>query len=81
MKFCLGHGPLQAQEETVIKMGRIVSTVFVENQGIGEHADLEQSVRVCIVPRQAGHLQSKDDTGASQAHFRNQFLESFAIRR
>ena len=60
-------------------MRRIVDAVFIENQRVGQRADLQQAMPVHRVSRQARDFQAEHDAGAAQADFGHQPLESFAI--
>src|SRR5215469_4536523 len=81
MKFCFGHGTLQSQEESVIKVARIVESVLIENECVGECADFQEPVPVRGVACQSRDFQAKHDPGFFETHFRDQLLKSFAIRR
>ena len=48
-------------------MPRIVDPVFIENEGVGERADLEEAVPIGRVARQARDLESHDDPGSLAA--------------
>ena len=78
MEFGLAHRSLEAEQEPVVEAGRVVHAVLVENERIGEGADLQQAMPVGVVPRQAGHLQPHDDAGAPHADIAHQALKSFA---
>ena len=79
MEFRLAHGALQAEQQTVIEMRRVVDAVLVEDQRPSERGQFEQAVPVGIVTRQARHLQSEHDADAGIGHFGNQTLETIAI--
>ena len=81
MQLRLAHRPLQAQQQAVVEVRRIVDAVLVEDQGIGQRAELQQAMPVGGVARQARHLQAHDDPGMSQAHLGDQALEALAIGR
>ncbi len=53
MQFGLAHGAFQPQQQTIIESARIVQTVLVKNQCIGECTQLEQAVPVGVVASQA----------------------------
>ena len=75
------HRALEAEQEPVIKARRIVDAVFVEDQGVGKGADLQQTLPVSIVARQAGDFQTHHDPGASHADVADQTLEALAPGR
>ena len=54
MEFGLAHGALEAEEEPVVEVGGVVDAVLVEDQGVGEGAQLEQPVPVGVVAGEDG---------------------------
>ncbi|OFW27663.1 MAG: hypothetical protein A3J28_15030 [Acidobacteria bacterium RIFCSPLOWO2_12_FULL_60_22] len=46
MKFRFAHRSLQAQQQPVVEVGGIIHSIFIKDEGVGECADLEQSVPV-----------------------------------
>ena len=48
----LAHGALQPQQQAVVEMGRVVDAILVENERVGEGADLQQPVPVGRIARQ-----------------------------
>ena len=46
MEFGFAHRALQAEQQPIIEMSGIVDSILVENQGIGQSADLEQSMPI-----------------------------------
>ena len=57
MQFGFAHRAFEAQQQTIVESGRIVQTVLIEDQRIGECAQLEQTVPVGVVTRQTGDFQ------------------------
>ena len=62
VQFGFRHGALQPEQKAIVEMRGIVDAVFVEDEGIGQRADLQQPVPVCIVPRQARDFQAQHDS-------------------
>src|SRR5659263_97398 len=52
-------------------------TGIVEDQRLGQRADLEQPVPVGVVPRQPGDLEADDDAGLAHADVGDEPLEAF----
>jgi hypothetical protein len=73
------HRPLQAQQQAIVEVSRIVNTVLVENQRAGERSEFQQTMPVGIVARQAGYLQAEYDARVTQRYFADQMLESVAV--
>ena len=72
---------VQAEQQPIIEVGGIVDAVLVEDEGIGQRADLQQPMPVGRVARQARHLQAHHDPGPPQAHLGDQVLEALARAR
>ena len=81
VKLGFRHSPFQSEQKPVIKIRRIVDAILIEDQCIGQRADLQQSVPVRVVPRQARDLQSHDDARAAHAYRSDQVLKTFAPGR
>jgi hypothetical protein len=60
-------------------MSGVVDSILVQNQGIGQGADLQKPMPVHGISREPGYLEAEDDAGAAEADFRNQTLESFTV--
>ena len=81
MEFGLAHRAFQTQKEPVVETGWIVDAVLVEDQSVGESANLQQAVPVGIVPRQPGHFEAHDDAGVPHADVGHQALKTAAPGR
>jgi len=53
--------------------------LFIEDERIGQRADLQQPVPVGGVSRQARNFQTEHNARFAQTHFRDQFLKAFPI--
>jgi hypothetical protein len=74
------HGSFQTEQQSVVKVGWIVETVLVQDQGISQSADLQQAVPVHGIACQPGDLQAEHHSGATQTDLGHQTLKAFAIR-
>ena len=74
------HRALQAEQQAVVKVPRVVEPVLIEDERVGECAQLEQPMPIGGVARQARDLQAQHYPHASQADFSHQPLEALAIR-
>src|SRR5215469_594057 len=70
---------IQAQQQAIVEMRRIVDAVFIEDQGVSQRADLQQAMPVHRVPSQTRDLQAEHDSSPPQTDLGHQPLESFAI--
>ena len=81
MQLRLAHRSLEPEQQAVVEVGGVVDAVLVEDQRVGQRADLEQPVPVGGVARQARDLQPEHDSGASHAHLGHQLLKPRAVHR
>ena len=62
----------------VVVLGVGDVAILIQDQRVGERADLQQAVPVRVVPRQPGDLQAHDDAGFPEGDFTDQVLEAVA---
>ena len=74
----LAHRAAHAQDQPVVELVRVVQAVLVEDQGVGQGADLQQAVPVRRVAGQPRHLQAEHDPDLPQADVGHQPLEAGA---
>src|SRR5262249_50319768 len=46
VKLRFAHGTFESEQQTVVEVARVVQTILVENERVGQRADLEQPVPV-----------------------------------
>ena len=61
VEFRFAHGALQAQQQAIIEMRGIVHPVFIQDERVGQRADLQEPMPVRRVAREARDLQAHDD--------------------
>jgi hypothetical protein len=76
----LTHGALEAEEQPVVEVTRIVNAVLIEDERLGQRADFEKPVPVAGIPRQPGHLQAHHEADPAQPDLGDQPLEATALR-
>src|ERR1700719_867359 len=76
MQLGLAHCTLEPKQETVIEACWIVDAILIENQGISEGADLQQTLPVGIVPREPRDLEAHYDAGQAHANVADQALKA-----
>ena len=81
MQLCFAHRAFQAEQQAVVEVARIVEPVLVEDEGLGQGADLEQAMPLRGVAGQPRHLQAKHDAHLAHADRRHQLLEAFPVGR
>ena len=79
VQFGLAHGALQAEQQPVVEVGRVIQPVLVADQRGRHGADLQQPVPVGVVAGQPGDLQAQHDPGAAHADLGDQPLEAFPV--
>ncbi|EFK11836.1 conserved hypothetical protein [delta proteobacterium NaphS2] len=60
MQLCLGHGPLEPQQELVVEIGRVVNPVLVNDHRVGESTKLQESMPIGRGTGEPGGFQGKD---------------------
>ena len=75
----LRHGTFESKQKPVIELRGVVDAVLVEDQRMGQTADLEQRMPIDVVSRQARGLEAEHDTGSAHADLGDQVLESLPI--
>ena len=78
MQFGLAHGALEAEQEAIVEACRIVDAVFVEDEGVGKGANLQQALPVGIVARQTRDFQAHHDPRVAHADVAHQPPKSLA---
>ena len=72
---------LEAEEDAVVERPRMVDTVGVGDQRVGDAGEVQQPVPVGVVARQPGALQGQHDADLAQADLGGQLGEAGAARR
>ena len=75
----LAHRALEAEQQPVVEVRRVVDAVLVQDERVGQRADLQQSVPVGGVACEAGNLQAEHDTCAPHPDLGDQLLEPRAV--
>ena len=81
VQLSLTHRALETQQQAVVEVGRVVDPVLVEDQRVGQGADLQQPVPVGRIAGQPRHLQTEHDASMAEPNLGDQLLEAFAIAR
>ena len=76
MKLCLGHGPLQPEQQPVVVIRRVIEPIGIGQERMIPRTQLQQVVPVGAGARQPAHLQAKDQPDLVQGDLRQQPLES-----
>ena len=79
MELRFAHGPLQPEQEPVVEVAGVVDPVLVQDERLGERADLQKPVPIGRVARQPRDLQAHDDARAPRADLRHPLLKAAAV--
>ena len=71
--------PFRPSKQPIIEVSWIVNAILIQDQGVGERADLKQTMPVHRVSRQARHLKAEHDACTAEADFGDQTLKTFPI--
>src|SRR5260370_12540886 len=80
VKLGFAHCSFETEQQTVVEVCRFVDPILVEDQGVGQRADLQQAVPISAVPRQARNFEPHDDAGVAHPHIRDHTLKALAPR-
>ena len=67
MKFCFRHDALQSEHQPIIKKRRMIETIAISDQSVGDAAEIEEAIPVSIVARQARDFEAEHDADMSRA--------------
>ena len=57
----------------------MIDAVVVANESIGDSAEFEQAIPICVVPRQTRNLQTENDSHVSKRDFAGEASEPGAL--
>src|SRR5208283_2841614 len=79
MQLCLSEGAFHAQDQRVVELGWIVTTILVDHEGVGDGAKFQKPMPVLVRTRQARDLQRKNRADMAHGHVADQDLEVGAV--
>ncbi|MNS63244.1 hypothetical protein D3C72_963330 [compost metagenome] len=80
VQFGLCHCSFETQQQAVVEVARVVTTIGVDDKRMGECAQLEQAMPVQVRARQARDLQCEHCAHVPHRDIRHQRLEVLAAR-
>ncbi len=80
MQLRFAHRALEAQEQPIVKVRRVIQPILIEDERVGECAEFEQPMPV-VVARQARDLESEYDPDAAETDLGDEALEALAVSR
>jgi hypothetical protein len=78
VQFGLGHLRLQAEDQPVVEVMQVIDPVGVDDQRVGQPAELKQPVVLRVVAPQPRDLQAEDRADFPQAHPPDHLLVTLA---
>lgn len=76
MQFCLAHGTFQAQQQTIVILGRIIQSILVGNQGTEQGTNFQQVMPISVRTSQTRYLQTKNQPDMVECDFGDQSLKA-----
>ena len=67
MQLGFTHRALEPEQQAIIEVGRVVESVFVQNERLAQRADLQQAMPVARVTGESRDLQPHDHADATEA--------------
>jgi hypothetical protein len=68
----LAHRPFQAKEQAIVQLPGIVDALAVDDEGVGESAEIEELVPVAIVAGQPRDIEADDGAGVPETDLGDQ---------
>ena len=68
-------GALQPEQQAVVEQTRIINAVGIDDDGVGQAAQLEELMPVAVVAREARDFETEDRAGAAQTDIRDEALK------
>ena len=81
MRGALCFRSIQTQQQAIVEVRRIVQPILIEDERVGERAQLKQPMPIGGVARQTRYFKTEHDTDATQTDFGHQTLKAFPISR
>lgn len=75
----LTHRPLEAEQQAVVEVGRVVHLVGIGEENLEQGAEFEEPVPVRTRPGQPAHLTAEHDPDVPQRHLGEQALEARSV--
>lgn len=61
MQLRLGHGPLQSENQAIIKQRGVIHPIAVADQRVGDAAQIQEPVPIRVAPREPGDVEAEDN--------------------
>ena len=79
VEFGLGERALHAEDQAIVEVGRIIEAVLIEQQRVGQRTELQELVPIAGVASEAGHLETEDYAGMTEADLSHKAAEPLAV--
>lgn len=79
VEFRLGHGALEAEDQSIVKIGGVIETVAVGDEGVGHTTEIEETIPVGVIAGEARDFQAQDDADVGQRDLGGQTIEPGSI--
>ena len=76
MQFGFRHRPFQAQQQTIVVIGRIIHPIGIGDQRIEQRADFQKLMPIAAGARQSRHLDAEHKADIAEANFGDQPLKA-----
>ena len=80
MEFRLRHRSLQTEEQSVVEESRMVESVLIADEGVGDAAQIQEPIPVGIVPRHPGDFDGENEPDVAQPHLSRHQGKAMTIR-
>ena len=79
MRLSLAHRSLEAEQQTIVEQCRMIDTVSIADEGVGEAAEIEQAIPVGVVACETGDFEAEHDTDVAEDDFGGQLGKAVSL--
>ena len=68
VQFGFGHGAFETEEESVVEQARVIKSVEITDEGIGDRTEVQQPIPLGVVACDPRRFQAEDDADLPHGH-------------
>ena len=66
MQLGLAHGALETKQQSIVEQGRMIDTIGIADERVGEAAEIKQAIPVGIIASETGDFEAEHDADVSE---------------
>ena len=75
----LAHGALETKQQSIVEQGRMIDTIGIADERVGEAAEIKQAIPVGIIASETGDFEAEHDADVSERDFGSEAGEATAL--